>query len=56
MTTTPKSDFDAIAMKRQAARRIHEYLQGKDTKERLDYWNERTESLRQKQEEQRASS
>jgi len=56
MTTNPKSDFDAVAMKRRAARRIHENLQGKDIKERLDYWNERTESLRQKQAEQEASS
>ena len=47
-TKAPNSDFDAIAMKRRAARRIHERLREKGQAERLDYWNERTESLRRK--------
>jgi hypothetical protein len=51
--TTKKTDkdFDSVAMKRRAARAIHERLQGRSREERLAYWKERTEALRERQAE-----
>lgn len=53
--TKSDDDFDAVAMKRRAARKIHERLADKDQDERRDYWKERTEVLRQRQAERKAS-
>lgn len=49
MTRSSEKEFDAVAMKRQAARSIHERLKDMDRDERLAYWQERTEALRRKQ-------
>lgn len=44
-----EKDFDSVAMKRRAARAIHQRLKDKSRKERLDYWRERTKALRRRQ-------
>ena len=44
--------FDAIAMKRRAARRIYKQLAGMDETGRLSYWQKRTERLRKRQSDQ----
>jgi hypothetical protein len=53
--THSNKDFDAIAMKRRAARKIHERLSEKEKADRLAYWQERTEALRQRQADHQAS-
>ena len=55
MTTKSEKEFDAVEMKRRAARAIHERLKVKDMSERLSYWQERTAALRQRQSDQQAS-
>jgi len=46
-------NFDAVAMKRRAARRIYKQLASMDETGRLSYWQKRTERLRKRQSEQR---
>jgi hypothetical protein len=53
MTTSSEREFDTVAMKRRAARRIHERLKDASRDERLAYWQERTEALRQRQDRTR---
>ena len=55
MTTKSEKEFDAVEMKRRAARAIRERLEDKDMSERLSYWQERTAALRQRQSDQQAS-
>jgi len=49
--TTRKTgkDYDCVAAKRRAARAIYQSLLGKSHDERLDYWRDRTDALRQRQ-------
>jgi len=54
MTKRSEKDFDAVAMKRRAARRIHDRLKGASRNERLTYWQQRTEALRRRQEQTEA--
>jgi len=56
MTTNSEKEFDAVAMKRRAAHRIHERLKDRSCEERLAYWQERTEALRHRQEQTRGDS
>jgi hypothetical protein len=51
-----EKDFDAVAMKRRAARVIHERLKDLSREERREYWVDRTEELRRKQADQQAAS
>lgn len=51
MTTSSEKEFDAVAMKRRAAQRIHERLKDRSRDERWAYWQERTEALRHRQEQ-----
>jgi hypothetical protein len=53
MTTSSEKEFDAVAMKRRAAQRIHERLKDRSRDERRAYWQERTEALRHRQEQTR---
>lgn len=46
-----EKNFDAVDMKRRAARRIHDRLEGASRDERLAYWQERTEALRKRQDQ-----
>lgn len=55
-TTNDEKDFDAVAMKRRAARVIHERLKDLSREERRKYWTDRTEKLRRKQADQQAAS
>ena len=55
MTTKSEKEFDAVEMKRRAARAIRERLEDKDMSERLSYWQEHTAALRQRQSDQQAS-
>lgn len=56
MTTSSEKEFDAVAMKRRAAQRIHERLKDASRDERLTYWRERTEALRNRQDRKRQDS
>jgi len=53
MTTSSEKEFDAVAMKRRAAQRIHERLKDTSRDERLAYWQERTEVLQKRQDRTR---
>ena len=44
-------NFDAVAMKQRAARRVHKQLASVDEAGRLSYWQKRTEALRKRQSE-----
>lgn len=55
-TKSDEKDFDAVAMKRRAARAIHERLKDLSREERRNYWTDRTEALRRKQAEQQGAS
>jgi len=46
------SNFDAVALKRRAARRIYKQLASMDETGRLAYWQKRTERLRKRQSDQ----
>lgn len=56
MTTSSEKEFDAVAMKRRAAQRIHERLKDRSRDERWAYWQERTEALRYRQEQTQGNS
>ena len=53
MTTSSEKEFDAVTMKRRAAQRIHERLKDTSRDERWADWQERTEALRDRQEQTR---
>ena len=44
-----KKTFDCVKMKRRGAERIHEQVAGMTIEDRLSFWRERTESLRERQ-------
>lgn len=46
-----EKEFDAVAMKRRAAKAIRERLRGRSREERRAFWAERTEALRRRQAE-----
>lgn len=46
---TTRHDIDSVAMKRRGARAVHERLQGTSREERLAFWAERTQQLRERQ-------
>ena len=48
--------FDCVAMKRRAAKAIHQRLEGKSPDERLEYWQQRTEALQERQRDSNAQS
>jgi hypothetical protein len=48
--------FDCMAMKRRAAKAIHQRLEGKSPDERLEYWKQRTEALQERQRDTNAQS
>ena len=48
-----EKEFDAVAMKRRAAERIHDRLAEKDEAERKAYWQKRTKALRKRQSDRR---
>ena len=47
--TTPKKDFDCVAMKRRGAEAVRARLTDKTRAERLAYWDQRTRALRRRQ-------
>lgn len=51
-TTNSEKEFDAVAMKRRAAQRIHDRLKDASRDERLSYWRERTDALRARQQDE----
>ncbi|HPA45471.1 MAG TPA: hypothetical protein PLG59_06580 [bacterium] len=44
--------FDCVEMKRKAALRIHQQLEGMSVEEKVAYWQERHAEIRQEREEQ----
>jgi hypothetical protein len=54
-TTNSEKEFDAVAMKRRAAQRIHDRLNEMSRDERLSDWRERTDVLRTRQQNEAAS-
>lgn len=53
MTTSSEEEFGAVAMKRRTAQRIHGCLKDTSSDGRWADWQERTEALRDRQEQTR---
>lgn len=51
-----KKTFDCVEMKREGARRLRERLAGMTRQQQLDFWRERTDTLRRRAEAVRENS